>query len=95
MGAVTQIQTSQELRRPDGLKVIGPNTLAIAEGGAGGLSVISVEGDTAHVQRVPAGLRLCDNFCAPPGSAWVVEGQSDHFGIQLMLGQMLIRPLEL
>jgi sugar lactone lactonase YvrE len=40
-GAVTLIGTSQELRRPDGLKVIGPNTLATAEGGAGGMAVIS------------------------------------------------------
>ncbi len=78
-GAVTLIQTSQELRRPDGLKVIGPNTLATAEGGAGGLSIISVNGDMAHVRRVPAALDGVTTFALYRGSAWVVEGQSDHF----------------
>jgi hypothetical protein len=78
-GAVTMIQASQELRRPDGLKVIGPNTLATAEGGAGGMSVISVEDDTARVRRIPAGLDSVTTFAFYQGSAWVVEGQSDHF----------------
>jgi sugar lactone lactonase YvrE len=78
-GAVTLIHTSQELRRPDGLKVIGPHTLATAEGGAGGLAVISVEGNMAQVRRVPAGLDGVTTFAYYRGSAWVVEGQSDHF----------------
>ena len=78
-GVVTPIQTSQELRRPDGLKVIGPNTLATAEGGAGGMSVLSVEGNSAHVRRVPAGLDGVSTFAFYQGQAWVVEGQSDHF----------------
>ncbi len=78
-GAVTLIQTSQELRRPDGLKVIGPNTLATAEGGAGGMSIINVEGDRANVRRIPAGLDGVTTFTFYQGSAWVVEGQSDHF----------------
>jgi sugar lactone lactonase YvrE len=78
-GAVTLIQTSQELRRPDGLKVIAPNTLAAAEGGAGGMAIISVEGDTAKVRRVPASLDGVTTFAFYQGNAWVVEGQSDHF----------------
>jgi sugar lactone lactonase YvrE len=78
-GLVTQIQTSQELRRPDGLKVIGHNTLATAEGGEGGMAILSVEGDKAWVRRVPAGLDGVSTFAYYQGSAWVVEGQSDHF----------------
>jgi sugar lactone lactonase YvrE len=78
-GAATLIQTSQELRRPDGLKVIAPHTLATAEGGAGGMSVISVEGNTAQACRVPASLDGVTTFAYFQGSAWVVEGQSDHF----------------
>ncbi len=78
-GAVTMIQTSLELRRPDGLKVIGPDTLATAEGGAGGMSIITVEGDRAQVRRVPAGLDGVTTFAIYQGRAWVVESQSDHF----------------
>jgi sugar lactone lactonase YvrE len=78
-GAVTQIETSQELRRPDGLKMVGPNTLATAEGGAGGMAVIQIDGDKAQVRRVPAELDNVTTFAFYNGSAWVVEGQADHF----------------
>ncbi len=78
-GAVTLISTSQELRRPDGLKVIGRNTLATAEGGAGGMAVMTIVGDTAEVTRVSEGLDGVTTFTFYRGSAWVVEGQSDHF----------------
>jgi sugar lactone lactonase YvrE len=78
-GTVTRIQTSLELRRPDGLKVVGPNTLATAEGGAGEMSIITLQDDTAHVRRVPAGLDGVTTFAIYQGSAWVVESQSDHF----------------
>jgi sugar lactone lactonase YvrE len=78
-GAVTLIGTSQELRRPDGLKVIGPDTLATSEGGTGGMAVISVTGNTAQVRRVPAGLDCVTTFAYYCDSAWVVEGQADHF----------------
>jgi len=78
-GAVTLIRTSQELRRPDGLKLIAPDKLATAEGGAGGMAVLTLEGDTAIVRRVPAGLDGVATFAYYQGSAWVVEGQADHF----------------
>jgi len=78
-GSVTLIETSLELRRPDGLKLIGPDTLATAEGGAGGMAIITVNGDSAHVRRVPASLDGVTTFALYQGCAWVVEGQSDHF----------------
>jgi len=78
-GKATLIETSQELRRPDGLKHINPDTLATAEGGAGGMAVITIHGDSATVRRVPAGLDGVTTFALYQGNAWVVEGQSDHF----------------
>jgi sugar lactone lactonase YvrE len=78
-GEVTRIHTSQELRRPDGLKVIGRDTLATAEGGAGGIAILTVTGDSAEVRRIAAGLDGVCTFAFYEGSAWVVEGQSDHF----------------
>jgi hypothetical protein len=78
-GEVTQIKTSQEIRRPDGLKVIGPNLLAAAEGGAGGMAVMGIDGDTATVRRIAAELDAVTTFAFYQGNAWVVEGQSDHF----------------
>lgn len=78
-GPATLIKTSLALRRPDGLKLIGPDTLATAEGGAGGMAIITVNGGSAHVRRVPAGLDGVTTFAFYQGSAWIVEGQSDHF----------------
>jgi len=78
-GAVTLIRTSQELRRPDGLKVVGRNTLAAAEGGAGGMAVIRITGNTAQVTRVSEGLDQVATFAFYRGSAWIVENQADHF----------------
>ena len=78
-GAVTLIETSQELRRPDGLKLIDPNTLAAVEGGAGAVAVITLDGDKAQVKRIEAGLDGVATFAYYDGSAWVVENQGDHF----------------
>lgn len=78
-GEVTKIQPSQEIRRPDGLKVIGPNLLAAAEGGAGGMAVMRIDSDTADVRRIAANLDAVTTFAYYQGNAWVVEGQSDHF----------------
>jgi sugar lactone lactonase YvrE len=78
-GSPVQIRTSLELRRPDGLKVIGADTLATSEAGAGGIAVIQVYGDEAEVRRIPAGLDLVTTFAYFKGSAWTVEGQAQHF----------------
>lgn len=78
-GEVVQISTTQEIRRPDGLKFIGPGLLATAEGGAGGMAVITVDGDAAEVRRISANLDGVTTFAYYQGSAWLVEGQSDHF----------------
>jgi sugar lactone lactonase YvrE len=78
-GPAKQIKTSQEIRRPDGLKVIEPNLLATAEGGAGGMATMAVNGDSAEVRRFPANLDGVTTFAYYRGNAWVVEGQSDHF----------------
>ncbi|MCL4296343.1 MAG: SMP-30/gluconolactonase/LRE family protein [Anaerolineae bacterium] len=78
-GAVTLIKTSLPLRRPDGLKVINPDTLATAEGGAGGMAVIRVSGDSAEVTVISEGLDDVSTFAFYQGSAWVVENQGRHF----------------
>jgi LPXTG-motif cell wall-anchored protein len=78
-GAVTQISTSQELRRPDGLKLVAPNTLAAAEGGSGGMALIKLNADSAEVTRVSEGLNGVATFAFWNNSAWIVENQGQHF----------------
>ncbi len=78
-GAIVQISTSQELRRPDGLKLAGPGLLAAAEGGAGGMVLLRLSGDSAVVTRVSEGLNGVATFALWGGSAWIVENQGQHF----------------
>ena len=78
-GKVTLIETSRLLRRPDGLKVIGANTLATAEAGSGGMAIVTIQGDHAEVITVNEGLNAVATFAYHQGSAWVVENQGDHF----------------
>jgi sugar lactone lactonase YvrE len=78
-GRVTLIETSRPLRRPDGLKVIGRDTLATAEQNVGGMAVLHLRGDRADVVTVNEGLDMVATFAFFAGSAWVVENQGDHF----------------
>jgi sugar lactone lactonase YvrE len=78
-GTITEIVTSSSLRRPDGLKVIDANTLAVAESQPGGLSILTLNGASAQVQVINTGLDGVATFALYTGSAWIVEGQADHF----------------
>ncbi|HXU03138.1 MAG TPA: hypothetical protein VN903_19365, partial [Polyangia bacterium] len=78
-GAVTEIVTSRPLRGPDGLKVVGPTTLAAAEGDNGGMAIIELSGTTGAVRTVSTGLDGVATFALKSGSAWLVENQADHF----------------
>lgn len=78
-GQVTLVETSRPLRRPDGLKLIAPDTLATAEGGSGGMAVLRLTGDRAEVITINEGLDCVATFAYYRDSAWVVENQGDHF----------------
>ncbi|MEQ8676789.1 MAG: hypothetical protein RLP44_18920 [Aggregatilineales bacterium] len=78
-GTITEIETSQELRSPDGLKIIGENLLAIAEGGSGGMALVHINGDSSEVEVISEGLDGIATFAYWQGSAWVVENQGHHF----------------
>lgn len=78
-GAPVQISTSQPLRRPDGLKVVRPGLLATAEGGSGGMALLTLSGDSAQVKVVSEGLDGVATFALWGGSAWIVENQGQHF----------------
>ena len=78
-GAITPIKTSLPLRRPDGLKVINDNLLAVAEGGSGGMALVAINGDEAEVTIVSEGLSGVSTFAYWEGSAWLLENQGQHF----------------
>jgi len=77
-GTPTQITTPAPLAHPDGLKIIAPNLIAMGEA-AGAMSLIRVTNNTATVETVKSGLRGVATLALSQASAWVVEGQGDHF----------------
>lgn len=91
-GKVTLIQTQRPLRRPDGLKVIGRDTLATAEQNVGGMAVLHLHGDRADVVTVNEGLDMVATFAFYQGSAWVVENQGDHFWDPVHAGRDADKP---
>jgi sugar lactone lactonase YvrE len=78
-GTVTEVMTSRPLLSPDGLKVIGDDLLATAEGQPGGMAVIEIAGNEGFVRRISTGLDGIATFAIRDGSAWLVENQGDHF----------------
>ncbi len=76
-GTVVEITTQRPLYGPDGLKVINPTTLAVAEGS--GMSVIDLTGTTGRVRTVSTGFDGIATFTMLGGNAWLVENQGDHF----------------
>lgn len=74
--AVTELALSREIERPDGMRSIGPDRLLLAEG-AGRMSVVTVEGDVAHVETLLERGVNTPAVTATRGRAWVVEGKLD------------------
>jgi len=80
-GQPAEISLSKKLRSPDGLKLIAPNTLAAAEGGSGGMSIININQNEkkGEIRRISEGLDGIATFAYHNGSAWIAEAQGGHF----------------
>ena len=74
--SVTDLVTSRDIVRPDGMRSIGPDRLLLAEL-EGRMSLVTIDGDTATVETL---LDLGINtpaVTAARGRAWLVEGKLD------------------
>jgi sugar lactone lactonase YvrE len=75
-GTVTDISLDRPIERPDGMRAFGDNGLLVAEGGAGRLSRIILDGDQGQVTTISEG--FADGPVAVTvvdGMAYVLEGQ--------------------
>ncbi len=58
-GSITQLTTSEPLRGPDGFRLVRKNTFLLAEGGAGRIDEVTIDGDHAAIKP------LRDGFNSP------------------------------
>jgi sugar lactone lactonase YvrE len=76
-GAITQIQPSQELSRPDGMRPLGKNEFLLIEG-AGRLDHVTVTGDTAKIEVLKDGFNGPTAVTRVGDTAWVLEGKLNY-----------------
>lgn len=73
-GAITELQPTQALEHPDGLRALGPGEFLMVEG-AGRLDKIVVSGDKAAVEVLKDGYKVPVSVWQIGSDAWVLEGQ--------------------
>lgn len=76
-GAITQIQPSQPLTRPDGLRPLGRNEFLMIEG-VGKLDHVTIDGNNAKIEVLKDGFNGPVAVTRVGGNAWVLEGKLDY-----------------
>jgi sugar lactone lactonase YvrE len=76
-GAIAQIQPSQELSRPDGMRPLGKNEFLLIEG-AGRLDHVTVNGDNAKIEVLKDGFNGPTAVTRVGDTAWVLEGKLNY-----------------
>lgn len=76
-GAITQIQPSQELSRPDGMRSLGQNEFLLIEG-AGRLDHVTIDGDNAKIEVLKDGFNGPTAVTQVGNTAWVLEGKLNY-----------------
>jgi sugar lactone lactonase YvrE len=76
-GAIAQIQPSQAITRPDGLRPLGKNEFLMIEG-AGRLDHVTIDGNTAKIEVLKDGFNGPVAVTRVGDTAWVLEGKLDY-----------------
>jgi hypothetical protein len=74
-GPVVEIHVEPPLNGPDGMRMLGKDTLIVAEGPANRVSKITVTGDKAIRATLSDKLLEPSSVTVVAGDAWVSEGQ--------------------
>jgi sugar lactone lactonase YvrE len=76
-GAITQIQPSKELSRPDGMRTLVKNEFLLIEG-VGRLDRVTIDGDKANVETLKEGFNGPTAVTRIGNNAWVLEGKLNY-----------------
>jgi sugar lactone lactonase YvrE len=75
MGALTELTSSAPLGGPDGMRLIEGNRFLLAEGTAGRIDEITIEGDRARVRVLREGLNSSPGVTLVGDHAYAIEGK--------------------
>ena len=75
MGAFTELKLSEALGGPDGMRLIEGNRFPLAEGMAGRIDEVTIEGDAAQVRVLKSGLNSSPGVTLVGRTAYAIEGK--------------------
>jgi hypothetical protein len=75
-GTVTQLELSQPIDGPDGMRALPDGRLILAENRSGKIDIVTVEGDKAKITTIKDGFKLTPTaVTVAGGTAWVIEAK--------------------
>lgn len=72
-GAITELNVSKPLSKPDGMRAVGKDTMLLVEG-AGRLDRVTIQGDNAGIEVLKDGLDAPRAVTLVGNTAWVLVG---------------------
>ena len=75
-GAVTQLQLSQPIDGPDGMRTLPNGRVILAENRAGKIDVVTIEGNKANIETIKDGFKFTPTAVTVVGdTVWVLEAK--------------------
>jgi hypothetical protein len=87
MGRLTNLQLSQPVAGPDGLRPIGGNRFLQAEGPGGRITEVTIEGDSARIRTLREGLNSSPGVTLAGNTAYAIEGKIGYLFDPKLKGQ--------
>ena len=99
MGRLTELALSEALGGPDGMRLISGNRFLLAEGTAGRIVEVRIQGDRAVIQVLKSGLNSSPGVTRIGRTAYAIEGKIGYLVDPALRGQdpgpFLIRAIPL
>lgn len=87
MGAITELTLSQPISGPDGMRPMSGNRFLLAEGPAGRISEVTIEGDAANIRVLREGLNGSPGVTLVGDTAYAIEGKIGYLIDPKLKGQ--------
>ena len=87
MGALTELKLSEPVGGPDGMRLIEGKRFLLAEGTAGRIDVVTIEGDAATIRVLKSGLTSSPGVTLVGHTAYAIEGKIRYLFDPRLKGQ--------